>query len=691
MVVTTYTKPHTHILYADLNTLFNYNIPTYILADFNATHTAFHHTVNNPRGTQLLRISTQKHLRFLGPDFPTSFNHNGRGRPDLIFTNRQSLFLHHHISPGPVCGSDHIPVILHISSNPISIPSPPRHNYSKIDWDNFTTTIEETDLRYNFEGKTPETLDQQAERIQDTILDAANTHSPTVHHNTYRDFKPSHRTLRLITCYRHRYTHNQLRVQRVLLDLNILRRHILARLQEDHNEHWHNLIQRTELHRITTPSKFWARMRSLKGCQGCVLGSARGQDVVLSRRRRWRISKRVTLPGLLGTGTSKQRALSGRTRTLLGRDEDRYVRSLAEDVEGHLNANDRRPAYQALKKLCSKSPSRTSAIRAADGCLVSNMDGQMARWNEFSEQLFTVDPPIGQFHTTGLRAVDANPPIDETAASFDEVREAVAKLSGSKAAGVCKISAELLKAWGAAMIRWLHAVLTAVWQSGTILPDWKSGLVVPICHLLKHQRPQQSGFTPGKSTTDRFLVLRVLVERRREFRQGMLAAYVHLKKAFDSVHLIFAESLEILVMVLKALHEEAKPLGLEVSWLKTKVQVFGGYLDEAVQFVYACGEDIEILESFTYLNSRITPHPLAYLVSCSASASVATTPWPSDAALGGRHAVGAYLVDSGAEVSVVPPSADAYTCLTHNPFPHPQSSSSTGPNTFPHLQSSSYT
>ena len=55
-------------------------------------------------------------------------------------------------------------------------------------------------------------------------------------------------------------------------------------------------------------------------------------------------------------------------------------------------------------------------------------------------------------------------------------------------------------------------------------------------HLLKHQRPEQSGFTPGKATTDRILALRVLVERRREFRQGMLAAYVDLKKALDSVH-----------------------------------------------------------------------------------------------------------------------------------------------------------
>ena len=121
------------------------------------------------------------------------------------------------------------------------------------------------------------------------------------------------------------------------------------------------------------------------------------------------------------------------------------------------------------------------------------------------------------------------------------------------------------------MIRGVHAVLTAVWHSGTIPPDRKKGLVVPIwkvkgdpqdcsyyrgitllsvpgkvlahllltwicIHLLKHQRSEQSGFTPGKSINDCNLPLRVLVEGRREFRQGMLAVYVDLKNAFDSVH-----------------------------------------------------------------------------------------------------------------------------------------------------------
>ncbi|KAG0710715.1 hypothetical protein GWK47_022229 [Chionoecetes opilio] len=56
---------------------------------------------------------------------------------------------------------------------------------------------------------------------------------------------------------------------------------------------------------------------------------------------------------------------------------------------------------------------------------------------------------------------------------------------------------------------------------------------------------------------------------------------------------IFAESLEVLVMALEALHEEAKPLGFEVSWLKTKVQEYPGVANGST--VKACdGDDLEM-------------------------------------------------------------------------------------------------
>ena len=93
----------------------------------------------------------------------------------------------------------------------------------------------------------------------------------------------------------------------------------------------------------------------------------------------------------------------------------------------------------------------------------------------------------------------------------------------------------------------LHAVLCSAWNTGIIPTDGKRGLVVPFwkwkgdhqdCnnyqgvmlltvlgkvfvqmiidrvrhHLLEHQRPEQSGFTPKRSTIDHILALRVLTK-----------------------------------------------------------------------------------------------------------------------------------------------------------------------------------
>ena len=61
---------------------------------------------------------------------------------------------------------------------------------------------------------------------------------------------------------------------------------------------------------------------------------------------------------------------------------------------------------------------------------------------------------------------------------------------------------------------------------------------------------------------------------------------------------ILSESLETLVVALNAFSNELKPLGLEVSWTKTKIQDFGDLLGEPVRSVRACGEDIELRELY---------------------------------------------------------------------------------------------
>ena len=52
--------------------------------------------------------------------------------------------------------------------------------------------------------------------------------------------------------------------------------------------------------------------------------------------------------------------------------------------------------------------------------------------------------------------------IEKTVFSIDDVKEVEAKLSGGKAAGICNITAELVRAGAEAMVRALHVVLTIV-------------------------------------------------------------------------------------------------------------------------------------------------------------------------------------------------------------------------------------
>ena len=53
--------------------------------------------------------------------------------------------------------------------------------------------------------------------------------------------------------------------------------------------------------------------------------------------------------------------------------------------------------------------------------------------------------------------------------------------------------------------------------------------------LLTNRRPQQSGFTMGRSSADAVFALRLLAEIHREFGRPLDVIYIDLKAAFNSV------------------------------------------------------------------------------------------------------------------------------------------------------------
>ena len=64
---------------------------------------------------------------------------------------------------------------------------------------------------------------------------------------------------------------------------------------------------------------------------------------------------------------------------------------------------------------------------------------------------------------------------------------------------------------------------------------------------------------------------------------------------FADYAVIFAETLDILLGALEVLNEVSEPLGLWVSWVKTKIQAFNDILDAAVLSVPVCGDDVEVV------------------------------------------------------------------------------------------------
>ena len=55
---------------------------------------------------------------------------------------------------------------------------------------------------------------------------------------------------------------------------------------------------------------------------------------------------------------------------------------------------------------------------------------------------------------------------------------------------------------------------------------------------------------------------------------------------------------------LTALSQESESLGLQVSWIKSKIQNFHQAVDQ-VSAVICCGEAVDVVEVFPYLGSQI--------------------------------------------------------------------------------------
>ena len=267
IIATAYLPPRRPYLPTpDFLSLLRHNIPIYIIGDLNAQHTDFGNRKNNTVGTALVNMIHRRRLRHIGPDFPTLIRANTATKPDIVLCNHLA---HHniHIKQGDISTSDHLPIIVRISTNPIQVPTPHRRNFNRANWDGFKQQLLET-------PPPPPTPDHPPTHLVDTLTEqwytdiqaAVDANIPTTTHRTLPYYKDNHslRTLKTqyIAIQQHAQTHGWDRALRTRY-LHI-QRQLLQANTELHSHTWSTLTQKlcTNHHK---PADFFRAYRKLMG------------------------------------------------------------------------------------------------------------------------------------------------------------------------------------------------------------------------------------------------------------------------------------------------------------------------------------------------------------------------------------------------------------------------------------------
>ena len=149
----------------------------------------------NIAGRQLTQMTRNDKCRHIGPNFKTRTTANTSQSPDIALTNSHAYF-NIHFRPGPLSPSDHIPIIVTISSNPIQVPIRPRLQFSKTDWTVYRDILTEVG-RPELTDATLEDIDRHIAAWQNAIKDATNRTTPTLTYRKIPGIQPNDRIIRL--------------------------------------------------------------------------------------------------------------------------------------------------------------------------------------------------------------------------------------------------------------------------------------------------------------------------------------------------------------------------------------------------------------------------------------------------------------------------------------------------------------
>ena len=218
------------------------------------------------------------------------------------------------------------------------------------------------------------------------------------------------------------------------------------------------------------------------------------------------------------------RRLATKRKQQLRRDETAWYSRIADEAEDANRTGNSAVLYHTIRTLTGRTASKLQSVTAKGGTPLCDETDQLFRWKDhFQEQFNNLAPPLDPVLMAEADSATPDPSVDSTPPTADGISAAIRKLKKNRAPGICDITAELLPLF---TLIWKYNVIPTDWNFAIILPLWKgkgsrsdctkyrgiSLLPVPayvfahICltrmkrTIFAKQRPQQSGFTSGRST-----------------------------------------------------------------------------------------------------------------------------------------------------------------------------------------------
>ena len=268
LVVTFYRPPRNNYLpLTDLQNFLNLNLPTIITADANIKHSFLGHNTSDRLGKLFTKFCQINNLHFMGPSFSTFYSGTLKGKPDIVCCNTPILLMANIIKEGDrLVASDHIPVHITISTNPIATPSKPQFNYNRANWPAFNSHMQQLDLP-NINGKNTYEIDAMWQTLIIHMQNAANLHIPKSVYKITPSFSYSTKTKKLSIIYNNRhnlYKTNTTLEQKQILDK--IKIHIYNSLRDDLDKYWISRLKEIEeFKQSNDPRNMYKNIKNIMG------------------------------------------------------------------------------------------------------------------------------------------------------------------------------------------------------------------------------------------------------------------------------------------------------------------------------------------------------------------------------------------------------------------------------------------